>query len=440
MVETVESDSTNSTVPRRGVSPELWRIPASGTPEGAELPAICQKVCHRTRRSTTCVNPFPTVLASSIRSAYNAHHKEDVPLFAVSKADALCLAVLLCLDLSVFGWLLNPHLQQRTEPVPNGTLSATDQDPDSTRLLAASSSASPVAETTEPDADEPDDKLWQRTYGDYVVKTVSGSVEEGEIILQVFKAGELVFSTNSHRFYDPETPATDPDPHDVPHPFTNITGNGIPDLVVAEWSGGAHCCMTYYVFELGEVFHQVATIEAEHGDASFDDLDGNNIPVVQMRDWHYAYELTSFAGSPAPAIILRYTDGKYEIASDLMFTDALTDEEFTGLVHNVQEAYKKSETEGDEIKSPGVWGSDASLWDSMLDLAYKGHLEQAMQLFDECWQTGWEDKDKALDQFWNLVGSSQYGRALVEAQGYVFPEADLGKEGASSRSGTVISN
>ena len=361
-------------------------------------------------------------------------------MFAVSKADVLCLAVLLCLDLSVFGWLQNPHFQQRTQPVANGTLSATDQNPDSTGLSVATSSTTPVVGTTEPDAEKPDDKLWQRTYGDYLVKTVSGSVEEGEIILQVFKAGDLVFSTNSHRFYDPEAISTDPDPHDVPRPLTNITGNGIPDLVVAEWSGGAHCCMTYYVFELGDAFRQVATIEAEHADASFDDLDGNNIPVVQMRDWHYAYEFTSFALSPAPAIILRYADGQYQIATDLMFTDPPSDEEFTGLVQEVQQAYKKPEVEGDEIKSPGVWGGDASLWDTMLELTYKGHLDLAMQLYDACWQKDWETKDMDMDHFWDLVGSSPYGRALVEAQGYEFPEADPDEESGSSKSGTVISH
>jgi len=360
-------------------------------------------------------------------------------LFAVSKADALCLAALLCVDLSVFGWLQSPCLQQNTRAVAYSALKAIGCHPDSTRLSVATSSTTNLAETAEPDADEPDDKLWQHTYGDYVVKTVSGSVEEGEIILQVFKAGELVFSTNSHRFYDPEATSTD-DPHDVPRPLTNITGNGIPDLVVAEWSGGAHCCMTYYVFELGDTFRQVATIEAEHADASFDDLDGNNIPVVQMRDWHYAYEFTSFALSPAPAIILRYADGQYEISPDLMFTDPPTDEEFTGLVQEVRDAYKKPETEGDEILSPGVWGSDASLWDAMLELTYKGHLEQAMRLFDDCWQKDWADKDNALDHFWELVGSSPYGRALVEAQRYVFPEADPDEDGGSSGSSTDMSN
>ena len=220
-------------------------------------------------------------------------------MFAVSKAYALCLAALLCLDVSVFGWLQNPRLHSDAQSATDGALAATGQPPDSTGLSVAAASTTQVAEVTEPDAEEPDDRLWQRTYGDYLVKTVSASDEESNIILQVFKAGELVFSTNSHRFYDPEATSTD-DPHDVPHPFTNITGNGIPDLVVAEWSGGAHCCMTYYVFELGDTFRQVATIEAEHADASFDDLDGNNIPVVQMRDWHYGRALVKAQGYAFP--------------------------------------------------------------------------------------------------------------------------------------------
>jgi hypothetical protein len=347
------------------------------------------------------------------------------------------VAVLLCLDLSVVGWLQNPHLRQDPQTVANGTLAATGQDPDSTQLSVASSSTTPDAETTDPDADVPNDRLWQHTYGDYIVKTVSGSDAESDIILQVFKDGQLVFSTNSHLFFDPEDPGTD---NGTPRPLTNITGNGMPDLVVGEWSGGAHCCMTYYVFELGDVFRQVATIEAEHGDVQFEDLDGNNIPVVQLQDWHYAYMLTSFAGSPAPAIILRYADGRYEIAPDLMFTDPPTEEEFTALVQEVQDAYKKPEADGEEILSPGVWGSDASLWDTMLELTYKGYFELAMRLFDDCWQKDWDDKDMDLEHFWELVGSSPYGRALVEAQGYTFPDAAPDEDGGSPGSGSAKSN
>jgi len=40
----------------------------------------------------------------------NADYQGGCILFAVSKADALCLADLLFVDLSVFGWLLNPHI------------------------------------------------------------------------------------------------------------------------------------------------------------------------------------------------------------------------------------------------------------------------------------------------------------------------------------------
>jgi len=32
----------------------------------------------------------------------------------------------------------------------------------------------------------------------------------------------------------------------------DITGDSKPNLVVVEWSGGGHCCVTYYVFEIGQ--------------------------------------------------------------------------------------------------------------------------------------------------------------------------------------------
>jgi len=38
----------------------------------------------------------------------------------------------------------------------------------------------------------------------------------------------------------------------------DITGDGQPDLVVSEWSGGANCCLTFHIFEIGSTFRKCA--------------------------------------------------------------------------------------------------------------------------------------------------------------------------------------
>ena len=339
---------------------------------------------------------------------------------AVSKTDAVCLAILLLVDISVYAWSGKGHFI----PVDTKlTVLAAPRDKDEPRTSIAPArmdTATTAADTEDPNADS---GLWEHAYGDYVVKSVKGSCGEDGFVLEVFKAGQLVFTTNSNRYFDPEEQSADSDDFSSPPaPNTDITGGGFPNLVVAEWSGGAHCCLTYYVFQLGDEFRLMDTIQAEHGDAHFEDLDGDEILEIKMQDWTYAYEFTCYAGSPAPPIILRYTDGKYQVAPELMFTDPPTEEEFAALVQKVRDAYSGQPEGADEAVPPGIWGSDATLWQKMLELTYKGHLELAMKVFEACWHAEWKDKDSALNQYWMLVGSSPQGRKLVEAQGFDWPE------------------
>src|SRR5260370_33372137 len=47
----------------------------------------------------------------------------------------------------------------------------------------------------------------------------------------------------------------------------DITGAGQPDLVVSEWSGGANCCLTIHIFEIGSTFPEIGTDGARYGAA-----------------------------------------------------------------------------------------------------------------------------------------------------------------------------
>ena len=98
----------------------------------------------------------------------------------------------------------------------------------------------------------------------------------------------------------------------------DITGRGVPNLVVSEWTGGAHCCFSAHVFELGKHFRKIASLDAGHGKLDFQDLDGDGSLEAILHDWSFAYWPRSFAESPAPRVILRFRDGRYQVAPDLM--------------------------------------------------------------------------------------------------------------------------
>jgi hypothetical protein len=72
------------------------------------------------------------------------------------------------------------------------------------------------------------------------------------------------------------------------------------------------------VFSLGQEFKLLDEIAGEHTFPEFVDVDRDGIYEVKCQDWTFAYWETSFAESPAPEIILRYRNGKYVLAADLM--------------------------------------------------------------------------------------------------------------------------
>ncbi len=107
----------------------------------------------------------------------------------------------------------------------------------------------------------------------------------------------------------------------------DVTGDGKPDLVISEWSGYANCCLTLHIFEIGPTFKKLGTIDAEFSDSGphFLPPDKRSQTLalsVQIHDWNFANWHTDFADSPAPKVLLRFSNGAYRIAPDLMRTQA----------------------------------------------------------------------------------------------------------------------
>ncbi len=91
------------------------------------------------------------------------------------------------------------------------------------------------------------------------------------------------------------------------------------NLVVNEWTGGAHCCYKFYVFQIGKRFRKIAILDAGDGDlAHFEYIKGKQKLVFIAADWTFAYWHTSFMQSPAPEVILAYQNDSYVLDFDLM--------------------------------------------------------------------------------------------------------------------------
>lgn len=238
-------------------------------------------------------------------------------------------------------------------------------------------------------------------YGEYTIRTYRYPDPEG--CLRISKGGKLVYSRIGWRFQIGRNSFRDPG---IPV-GTDITGAGIPEAVVGEWTGGAHCCFLLRVFELGEEFKEIAKIDAQHSDgAKFVDLDHDGVYEFEGNDWAFAYWRASFMYSPAPRIVLKYRKGRFRLAYDLMKKPGPSPEEFAAIVREV-----KANEEWTDLAPPDCdmnCGVPIALWKNMLDLMYSGHPDLSWKLFDQSWRPTRKDKAVFAKEFCKQLRESLY--------------------------------
>jgi len=95
----------------------------------------------------------------------------------------------------------------------------------------------------------------------------------------------------------------------------DLDGDGVNEAIVSHYTGGAHCCSEYLIFDAGPA--GIASLDSfSFGNAGIDslkDLDGDGIPEMRSYDDRFAYfDDISYAASPfLPLILCRSADGTY---------------------------------------------------------------------------------------------------------------------------------
>ncbi len=192
----------------------------------------------------------------------------------------------------------------------------------------------------------------------------------------------------------------------------DITGDGQPDLLISEWSGYANCCLTLHIFEIGPTFKKLGTIDAEFGDSGphFVHPDKNLKLLgltIQIHDWTFANWNTDFADSPAPSVMLRFSDGAYRISPDLMRTPAPAANDLDARAAEIRN-YAPS-------AKGGSWPQASvspKLWSTMLDLIYGGHDGDAWKFLDAAWPPKVNGKDSFAREFRAQLAKSPYWPAV----------------------------
>jgi len=185
----------------------------------------------------------------------------------------------------------------------------------------------------------------------------------------------------------------------------NITGDNEPNLVVSEWSGGAHCCFTFYVFQIGSKFKLLDSVDTRNGsDSDFKDLRGEGKLELVMYDWTFEYWNASFVESPAPMVILQYRNNKYRPDLELIHKPAPTDQELQNMANEVKAKFAAAVKSNADVK----WTAPPELWGKMLDLIYSGNMASAWKLWDLSWPANHLGKKLFLKDFTEQLQTSPY--------------------------------
>jgi hypothetical protein len=217
-----------------------------------------------------------------------------------------------------------------------------------------------------------------------------------------------------------------------PTPGTDIDGNGIPDLLLYEFSGGAHCCYTVWHIECGERPSVRCGLYTGHSQPVFEDMDGDGRLEARLVDTSFAYWNECFVASPFPPVILRIRNNHYEMAEEIMRAQGPSAAEVeeqgrklrtcVAYFSALEESLLRDSNPPDSIvdcDGPPMqaWRNGhvtvpSSVWGIMLDLIYSGRNREAIAFLETVWPKGKPGREDFTRDVAELVLESWYGRRL----------------------------
>ncbi len=207
----------------------------------------------------------------------------------------------------------------------------------------------------------------------------------------------------------------------LPISVKDITGNGKPDFVVNEYTGGAYCCYVIYVFELGVPIKLLAEVDGMFTAPQFEDLDGDSLPEIILVDWTFEGWPGSFATSPTPKVILRWKNGKFIPDERLMKIPAPSIEDLKREAESIS-----NDDDWDIVYNPDqiFWSHyiPRQLFQRALDLMYGGHEEVGRKFIQMGWSKNYPVNKELLVEFDELLSKSPYWKVIKEQRESGIPE------------------
>jgi hypothetical protein len=179
----------------------------------------------------------------------------------------------------------------------------------------------------------------------------------------------------------------------------DVNGDGIPDLVLEGFSGGLHCCWTYYVISLGPKPSLLLKFENNREASFLEDEKGRGF-YISTEDGEFDYfDGLCHACTPFPLVFLKI-DGKRLVDISPECADA-----YDEIVRESRAALSAQDlaevvamtTSSSESRAAGVGNGVRRMLEIVFAYLYSGRESRARQEL----QTMWPQFDQ--DRMWNLI-------------------------------------
>ncbi len=239
--------------------------------------------------------------------------------------------------------------------------------------------------------------------GPYLVQVTADSIDAHDVLV-VRAGGRSLFRIDNFLRLRLSGPVQDP--RVSISPGTDISGDGIPDLVVFGWSGGAHCCFVAWVLSLGEEFRVLAEVTGGDVEPIFRQMDDDTALEVQVVDGAFAYWPRSFGGSPSVRVALDWAGDRLHPSVELTAT--------------LQPTAAEVISDADRIRTDPGWQTQMEPYDAVfsraLELLYSGHEDLAASFIDSAWGGTRSGEVQLVMEFGQRLERSIYHGRLENAR------------------------
>jgi hypothetical protein len=196
--------------------------------------------------------------------------------------------------------------------------------------------------------------------------------------LKIYRGSELQYTQYGSRYFFLEEPISGFLDESSELKAVDLTGDGYPDPVIVELTGGAHCCFTAYVFQLEPEVRLLQSFSGGDTKASPVDINGDGVFEIRTYDTSFVSWPSGFAGSPFPQIIYSWTGSQFEMDVSLTFKNP-------PLLSELMLDADRIRFDEDLWKGVGDLYVPVELYTTFLDLVYSGNSDVAFIFLMRAW-------------------------------------------------------